>query len=297
MDAPRDDKVGVVFVVHGIRDLGFWTSKIARRVVKEARQHGQDFATETSSYGYFAMLPFLLPWLRRQKVEWLMDRYAECRARYPQAAFHFVGHSNGTYLLARALEEYPCARFERVVLAGSVIPNDFHWTRFNQKGQIGAIVNFVATSDWVLALFPKAFQRMDNVVRWVFRRRWFDLGAAGHDGFASGKGLPDVFFVRGGHSAALREQLWEGIAKFVVNGKPPPAIPKDFREKKLNRFWRFIGGIAPVPLFCIAGALIYVTYLLGTRDALLGINLDIEWLRTIVLVAWGWAVYRIVTWL
>jgi hypothetical protein len=53
----------IVFVIHGIRDKGYWTHKIARRVQAMAKQRPGDirFATETSSYGYFPMLSFLLP--------------------------------------------------------------------------------------------------------------------------------------------------------------------------------------------------------------------------------------------
>jgi hypothetical protein len=46
-----------------------------------------------------------------------------------------------------------------------VIPTDFDWKRFIGKRQIGTVVNFVATSVWVLALFPKAFQRT-----WLYAR-------------------------------------------------------------------------------------------------------------------------------
>jgi hypothetical protein len=61
----------VIFVVHGIRDVGYWTQKIARRVIARAREVDADskslqrarqrvFAMETASYGYLAMAPFLL---------------------------------------------------------------------------------------------------------------------------------------------------------------------------------------------------------------------------------------------
>jgi hypothetical protein len=114
----------VIFVIHGIRDVGYWTQKIARRVMDLWREEGQDrrFASITATYGYYTMLPFLLPWKRREKVLWLMDQYTEALAVYPQANFSYVGHSNGTYLLARALEENQSCHFKRVVFAGSVVP-------------------------------------------------------------------------------------------------------------------------------------------------------------------------------
>jgi pimeloyl-ACP methyl ester carboxylesterase len=78
------DVTDVVFVIHGIRDTGFWTHKIARRVQAAGRRHEgerREFATETSTYGYFPMLSFLLPSRRREKVAWLADRYVRARRR------------------------------------------------------------------------------------------------------------------------------------------------------------------------------------------------------------------------
>jgi hypothetical protein len=96
---PQDDpeqvsdpgKTDVIFVIHGIRDEGHWTSKIGRKVLHRALKQGKikDVAIETSSYGFFPMLPLLLSSKRREKVEWFMERYAEAVARYPHATFHF----------------------------------------------------------------------------------------------------------------------------------------------------------------------------------------------------------------
>ena len=148
--AAADERVkNVVFVIHGIRDIGHWTHKIARRIKKHATTPLTEWATETSSYGYFPMLPFMFPGYRRQKVESLMDQYTEALARYPRASFSFVGHSNGTYLLAKALELYPCCVFENVIFAGSVVRRSYDWSRFieAEPRRINALLNLVATSD------------------------------------------------------------------------------------------------------------------------------------------------------
>ncbi|RYD66470.1 MAG: alpha/beta fold hydrolase, partial [Sphingomonadales bacterium] len=106
---PEDHVTDVVFVVHGIRDKGFWTSKVARAIKREAAAcpladgRSRHVRSMTESYGYLAMLPFLWVGVRRAKTAWLMDRYVEARARYPEAKIHFVCHSNGTYLAVRAL--------------------------------------------------------------------------------------------------------------------------------------------------------------------------------------------------
>jgi alpha-beta hydrolase superfamily lysophospholipase len=243
--APDEAVEHVAFVIHGIRDRGYWTHKIARRIRSRAKSDGNAWATETSSYGYFPMLPFLFTRYRRRKVEWLMDQYAEARARYPNARFSYVGHSNGTYLLAKAMALYPCCRFERVVFAGSVVPRRYDWRRRmrGDRPQVGSALNFVATGDWVVAFFPKLFQLFGSK----------ELGSAGHDGFVDFGGderMREVRFVEGGHDAAIREQLWDVIADFVVSGRLDPArVPNRIPHR--SEFVKFYGSFPPLVWYFI----------------------------------------------
>jgi len=216
---PNWDVTDLVFVIHGIRDKGFWTQKIARAIKQEAAGRKKDFRSVTTSYGYFAMAPFVLWWVRKQKAEWLMDQYAEARAHYPRADFSYVGHSNGTYLVARALRDYPAARFKRIVLAGSVVRRDYRWHDLVGK-RVEKVLNYVATGDWVVAIFPKGMQ--------PFRR--FDLGSAGHDGFcdAATGAVEQVSYIAGSHGAGHEERHWADIARFIVSGDLPK---KDAEEQ------------------------------------------------------------------
>jgi pimeloyl-ACP methyl ester carboxylesterase len=75
------DVTDTVFIMHGIRDDGFWTHRIAKEV-REHAERGAGIRARTPTYGYFAMLPFILPWIRRQKVEWLMDQYVSVKAQF-----------------------------------------------------------------------------------------------------------------------------------------------------------------------------------------------------------------------
>ncbi len=211
----------VVFVIHGIRDEGFWTQKIAREIIREGKAAGRIFAYEASTYGYLGMVPFLSRWKRRQKVEWLMNKYTESLLRYPNAKhFHYVGHSNGTYLLTKAIEQYPCCQFSRVVFAGSVVRSTFDWQRHMKSSptQVDEVLNYAATSDWVVACFSNCFEYLGLQ----------DLGGAGYRGFDSGtiglaKGgdVTNVEYVVGSHASALVEENWKSIASFVVHGRLP----------------------------------------------------------------------------
>jgi pimeloyl-ACP methyl ester carboxylesterase len=278
----RKDVTDVVFVIHGIRDEGHWTRKIAYHVRQLGVGHPMVIESETSTYGYFPMLSFLRPGARQEKVEWLMDRYAEARARYPNAKFHYVGHSNGTYLLAKALEEYPAVRFDRVVFAGSVVHRDYGWNKLIEGGRVQKVFNFIASHDWVVAFFPKAFQSVGIQ----------DLGSAGHDGFlaASAQGpvqeLPNRYIV-GGHSAALQEGMWDAIAEYVLTGnfKMPPQVSVTDRR---SRWVAWPAHVAPLLWVLVIGVIC-----LGLRFLL---RMEVrEWKKTLAIVAYCDIIWIVLT--
>jgi alpha-beta hydrolase superfamily lysophospholipase len=263
---PLDD---VVFVVHGIRDKGYWTRKIARVIVETGQRQGTHVVAVAPTYGYFAMLPFLLPWTRRAKVEWLLDMYVTIRCCYPEARVSFVGHSNGTYILAGAVQSCPAVQFKNVVFAGSVVRSTFEWSRYLANNQVGRVLNYVASADWVVAIFPRLLQIL----------RLQDLGGAGFDGFVNapstvsaaaridperileGQRVQDVEYVSGRHSAALDEGHWQDIARFVFDGDAPPHQVTTRSPLVVAAahgavlFWLLIAMFVATPLYLILLAL------------------------------------------
>lgn len=253
--AANGDITDVVFVIHGIRDTGYWTQKLARRIkrygdgkpIEESKRLNKNikvrkFATETSTYGYFAMLPFALPYKRRQKVEWFMDQYTENLAKYPNAQFSFFGHSNGTHLLAKALKEYPACKFNNVIFAGSVVHNSYEWKKIIESGRIKKFYNYIASSDWVVALFPKT-------LRMILRDP--DLGSGGFDGFTEDLNTHyQLRFIRGGHGAATEESCWDDITRFIVDGIIPEPS-SNIAIKKRGLLMKFLGAAAPFPFLFI----------------------------------------------
>jgi alpha-beta hydrolase superfamily lysophospholipase len=263
----------VVFLTHGIRDYGHWTRRLSVHIKELARERKVRLRTVTSSYGFFPMGPFVVKAERRKRAGWLLDQYVTARAMYPNATFSFIGHSNGTYLAATALKTCPAIRFDNVVFAGSVVRQSFEWDRLLQlqpwgerKPQVGRVLNYVATGDWVVALLPGGMEWM--------RFPDPDLGGAGHHGFRhADERVHDIFYVPGGHDAALKDHHWSEISGFVLGDPFPPAEDKRGMPHR-DAGWTPILGILGKASWLVLGALVFIA------------GLVLAWLVSL-LVGWG----------
>lgn len=244
-----NEKVDVVcFVIHGIRDNGFWTRKIANKACQIADSKNKTCTVYTPSYGFFPLISFALPWTRRAKVEWFMDLYVDVVNEHHDSEMVYLGHSNGTYLAAKALTLCPSMKFDRILFAGSVVQKGYNWTAL--KAQTGRVINLVATSDWVVALFPSAFERIPIQ----------DLGSAGHSGFIHLADTDSERMVQGQHDAGIRENLWSGLAQYIVSGSGINDLigePLDSERKSQSWLVKFFNLISPLSW---AGALLIVVY-------------------------------------
>ena len=238
----------VVMVVHGIRDNGFWTKRVAREIKTLARARSENVRAPTPSYGYFSMWDFIKPGGRERATRWFMERYADVQSHFPNAKISFVGHSNGTYIAARALKICPAIRFNRVVLAGSVLRCGYEWSDVDR--QVQHVLNYVGSADSVVAFLPAVFERLGL--------RFMDVGGAGAYGFKWAQEplrsqlsfpLDEIQYVKGGHGAAISEGCWPEIARFVLAGDVPHTH-NAVRVTWLRRLYRS----APVFTIGLAGA-------------------------------------------
>jgi hypothetical protein len=76
-------------------------------------------------------------------------------------------------MVARALDDYPAARFRNVLFAGSVVRRNYDWAALLSTNRVRKVLNLVATRDAVVALFPMGLEPLSL----------FDLGGAGFAGF------------------------------------------------------------------------------------------------------------------
>lgn len=242
-----------VMVVHGIRDHGFWTKRVAREVKTQARRSGRAVRAPSPSYGFFSMWDFVRPMGRQAATYWFMERYADVRSHFPNADISFVGHSNGTYIAANAMKICPAVRFKRVVFAGSVVRRDYPWGDRMQQVRSG-VLNYVGSADGVVAFLPAVFE--------FLRLRFMDVGGAGAFGFRDARvprvagplRMTEVRFVDGGHGAAIDEQFWPEIAAFVLEGRVP-----ERHAAVRTRTVRALFALAPV--FTVVGVALALSLL------------------------------------
>lgn len=208
----------IVFVAHGIRDVGGWASDLADRIRQMAVQRNMEKVHVVPyRYKYFSFSGFLLsrliPRVRLAHVRDFMDRYTQeiARCPHPDSKVSFIGHSNGTYILANALKEYEAIRVHRASFAGSVVPRHYPWnTIIRDERRLDALRNDIAAGDYAVAIFPKMFEQL----------HWSDVGSGGYDGFIdSAANELEGRYYEGAHHAAISPRNFESLARFILTGE------------------------------------------------------------------------------
>jgi hypothetical protein len=257
----------IVYVMHGIRDYGEWTDRLRSIIEKEAATKGASLAVVNQKYGHFPMLPFLLYWDRQKNVRLFMDEYTENRARFPRAAtFDYVGHSNGTYILASALQNYKTLKVERVYFAGSVVPKHYMWRDLADRGRVTHVANVVAAGDWVVGLFPRFFEQIADWRGVQPVRGPLDIGSGGFRGFQDAmdaeKRIENVQFAEGSHGTGVdgsNEKKLEVIARYIVSGDKTGFTI--FRNRDLPVSWLdFLSNVSWIVWFVLATVFFYLGF-------------------------------------
>jgi hypothetical protein len=196
----------VVFLLHGIRAGNAGWVESLERILKKADPEIQVVAP---TYGRFSAARFPFALLRRGPVHSFESSYFVYRAKFPGATVHFMGHSYGTYVLGKSLQQISSMRFERVCLMATVLPRKFNWMRLLENGQIGFVRNDCANLDIPVGILCASLRGLG--VR--------DVGTAGTEGFEIGDTrVREIRYHPGGHGAALNDQNLSSCANFLLTG-------------------------------------------------------------------------------
>jgi hypothetical protein len=224
-DAPQPDSgpTDVFMLIHGIRTQASWTEMVASLLENE-----RHVVVQPIRYGYFDTFRFLFPfWTRRKPVERIVREYRDLRLRYPDARISAIAHSFGTYALAKAVQE-PDVVFDRVILCGSIIPENFRKAQYRSQFGTDLILNDCGTHD----IWPV----LAKSVTWGY-------GATGTFGFGSA-GIRDRFS-KFTHSAYFtREFVRDYWLPYLREGK---VVGTQWEVERSNPpYWQSLLGILPI---------------------------------------------------
>lgn len=221
-DVQEESSEPVVFILHGIRSSknADWVGSLERIIKSSSSNNAALFQsagwsrakTVTPTYGYFGSIHFVNPWIRRSNARKLLQWYGQKYVSHSPNNFYFVGHSNGTFMLGRCLENIPSMRFRRVYLAASVLPKEYPWGHIMRRQQIG---HFDDAGHWVIGAIHSDKGRRDVPVGWLCsilhgieisiprQPRTADIGTGGFEGFHELESAETEHRYEGGHGDML----------------------------------------------------------------------------------------------
>jgi pimeloyl-ACP methyl ester carboxylesterase len=207
----EESRVIKLLIVHGIRDYGDRFDKIRDATKNIASTEKQLLIASAPRYKYFSAIEFVNPISRRDKIYEFADLYMEMLATPPTSSpIYFVGHSFGTYLMAKSVERYKSINFERAYFAGSVLKEEYFKEHEFLGNRIGYLRNDIATNDWPVGLLCSGLSNFG------FAK---DIGTGGFNGFsgiANENRYEEVRYFDGGHGKALEQANQATIADWLL---------------------------------------------------------------------------------
>lgn len=163
-------KPPVVISAHGIRTHGHWQTTLSEIL----NQHDMKF--KSYKYGYFGLHKFALNHFREKMIEHFYEFYNSLvdNKNYDIDSNNYtkrpsvVAHSFGTYIIGNCLLKYEDIKLDKLILCGSILPQDFDWSVIIARDQINCIRNEYGLKDvWT------------KLVKYVVR----NTGDSGYNGF------------------------------------------------------------------------------------------------------------------
>ena len=241
----------VVLLIHGIRTQADWGP-----MVRSKLEVPDKIEVIPIKYGYFDAFRFWFPfWTRNKPIERV---YTEIRValqvareKDPHAKLSIIAHSFGTYIIGQILKRGFDLHIHRLILCGSVLPQDFPWEQYQGRFDREKVINECGKTD----IWPVLAQSLS----WGY-------GASGTHGF--GAVLVKDRYHAGGHGQYFEpdfvEKSWEPFirrgefeaSKYEVQMPPTP-------------WWVSVLGILPLQwsiLFLFAAIVIVAGIALKTSS-------------------------------
>jgi pimeloyl-ACP methyl ester carboxylesterase len=187
----------VVIALHGIRTRGVWQKQLTPVLAKS------NLIPYPLDYGRFGIPRFLLSQTRDNVLDWFHREYDQIRKGENVKRPSIIAHSFGTYVLSQLLTRYPEVRFDKVILAGSIIAENFDWEKCIASEQVLQVHNEIGTKD----IWPRVVKR----IRWLIPGG----GDSGTNGFINSQSVLENKCPVG-HSGTFFSGRYDEWVKFLL---------------------------------------------------------------------------------
>jgi pimeloyl-ACP methyl ester carboxylesterase len=209
----------LIVIIHGIRTRAEWRDVVVPALGSDAGGAPlQAIQVKPLGYSYFDVFRFWCPlFFRKGPVDLIRSQLIAARDAHPNAKISVIAHSFGTYVIHQVLRTSPL-RLHRLILCGSIIPNDARCWNTLRAWAPGGIRNDCCRRD----IWPVLAEATT-----------FGYGATGTFG-AGVMGVEDVFHDFQGlspHSAYLTadfvRKFWHPFVheENALPRRPAPAAP------------------------------------------------------------------------
>lgn len=149
----KSTQIIIVFIIHGIKTRGIWKNDLAEKlaeyqIINPNLASNIYFIPILFDYGNFFLQVFSSK-MRERVVNKFIDKYnskIEVYRKYNPIICGVV-HSFGTFIIGNAIKQDPGITFNRIILSGSVLPNNFPWNDFQDRLDI--VLNEIGKNDTV----------------------------------------------------------------------------------------------------------------------------------------------------
>jgi pimeloyl-ACP methyl ester carboxylesterase len=118
----------VVVLIHGIRTEAWWEDRVAT-ILKTAG----NVTVIPLKYHYLDIFRFWCPICRSAPIERMRRALQNIHDTYPHSRLVIFAHSFGTYAASQILINNPHIKFDRLILCGSIIREEFDWSRIEDQ--------------------------------------------------------------------------------------------------------------------------------------------------------------------
>ena len=135
----------LIAMIHGIRTQGEWHDRL-----KKFLENDNSITVVPIKFGFLDSISFWIPFLtflRSRKVRHVTKEMRLLKRDYPNHDLVVIAHSFGTFLISKFLKENHDYNIDRLLLCGSIIPENFDWNALPNFPKKGNAVNDIGFKD------------------------------------------------------------------------------------------------------------------------------------------------------